>query len=188
MKATYIIASISLITAAALYRFDVDHKYFNIIHNKRKTFLDKFFIIITNLGSVWFISLANIVIVFTLKDHYPKWWYFIPITTAVCSIINTSLKLIFKRKRPKAIPLVKEKSYSFPSGHSMVSACFYVLLSTFLTSIIGTHIIFAVGGTLIFLIAYSRIYLGVHYPVDVITGIGLGLFIAMISLDIFNLV
>ncbi len=187
LKAAYIIASIFLIIAASIYRFDVDKKFFNIIHTERKTKVYRIFKTITDMGSVWFISLSNILLLFLLNNNYKSWSYFIPITTAICSIANSALKLVFKRKRPKVIiELVKENSYSFPSGHSMVSACFYTLLSTFLSTLVKTHIIFAIGGIIILLIAYSRVYLGVHYPVDVITGVGLGLLIAMIGLDVLQ--
>ncbi len=191
LRITYIISSILIILAAGIYRFDVDQKFFNIIHTKsknNKNKLDRAFIIITNLGSVVFITTFNIVLLIILYNTHFKWSYFITITTGIASIINTTLKLIFKRQRPTVSALVKENSYSFPSGHSMVSSCFYILLSTFISTIINTHLVFALGGILILLIAYSRVYLGVHYPVDVITGVGLGLLIAMISLDIYAII
>ncbi len=111
---TYIISSLLIILAAAIYRFDVDQKFFNIIHTKNKknnkSTVDKMFILITNLGSVVFITVFNIILLIVLYKTHFKWSYFITITTGISSIINTTLKLIFKRKRPTVSSLVRENS------------------------------------------------------------------------------
>lgn len=88
--------------------------------------------------------------------------------------LDVLLKGLFQRVRPDINRLVEVSGYSFPSGHAMVSIAFYGMLAYmfFLNSktifykiVIPIILIF-----LILLIGVSRIYLGVHYPSDVIAG------------------
>jgi len=93
--------------------------------------------------------------------------------------LNLLLKDLFQRARPTLLPLIHETSYSFPSGHSMNSMVFYLSLTFFIfrntrKKKLGI-LLSALSGLLIFLIGLSRIYLGVHYPSDVIAGFAAGL-------------
>lgn len=93
--------------------------------------------------------------------------------------LNLLLKYLFHRPRPHLMPLVHETSYSFPSGHSMNSFIFYTCLSFFIFRNIKNKklriILYSLSGGLIFLIGISRIYLGAHYPSDVLAGYIAGL-------------
>ncbi len=85
------------------------------------------------------------------------------------------LKHHFMRLRPTAVEhLVTEDTWSFPSGHSLASAAVYLTLSVVLaqqvTSRKGQVALIAGAFLLSFLIGVSRIYLGVHYPTDVLAG------------------
>ncbi len=144
-------------------------------------FIDKYFIgngltsfvkIITWFGSSVGIVLMCLLSLFIFRDK--KINTSIVVNLIVVTILNNLLKIIFMRTRPDINPLVIESSYSFPSGHSMVSMAFY----GYLIYIIWTHkdnkkikwihtILFSI---LIVLIGISRIYLGVHYASDVIGG------------------
>ena len=91
------------------------------------------------------------------------------------ALLNTILKLAFKRTRP--IPffnLSTPETYSFPSGHSLMSACFFGALAALLTARIKSRrlriILWIVATAMFLLIGLSRIYLGVHYTTDVIAG------------------
>ncbi|MCC9746533.1 phosphatase PAP2 family protein, partial [Streptococcus agalactiae] len=85
-----------------------------------------------------------------------------------------SLKLIFQRVRPTLTHLVFAGGYSFPSGHSMgtfmIFGSIIILLQYYMPKSIWKLLCQGTLGLLIFLIGLSRIYLGVHFPTDVLAG------------------
>lgn len=89
------------------------------------------------------------------------------------SLLNFLFKTVFRRARPDVLRLVQASGYSFPSGHSMISAAFYGLLIYLCVVFIKppwSRIVSAVLALLILAIGVSRIYLGVHYASDVVGG------------------
>lgn len=91
------------------------------------------------------------------------------------SILNYGLKIAFARTRP--IPyfdLPPPASFSFPSGHALCSACFYGVLAWLFATRTESRplriVVWITAGIMIFLVGLSRIYLGVHFPSDVIAG------------------
>lgn len=88
--------------------------------------------------------------------------------------LNLVLKSLFARPRPAVFPpLVIETSYSFPSGHAMAATALYGLVALYLgwRGHVGWGLLMAVWPLLV---AASRVYLGVHYPSDVLASLSLG--------------
>lgn len=88
--------------------------------------------------------------------------------------VNTALKDYFARVRPDlATAVVHETSYSFPSGHAMVSLCLFGFLAYLaVIRLEGWRRRAAVAGAVacILMVGMSRVYLGAHYPCDVLGG------------------
>lgn len=88
--------------------------------------------------------------------------------------LNQVLKFIVQRPRPDGYWLAVESSYSFPSGHSMISMAFYGLLIWMIWKYerddVMRHVWCCLFGLIIVMVGISRIYLGVHYASDVIAG------------------
>jgi undecaprenyl-diphosphatase len=103
------------------------------------------------------------------------------VTLAGAAILDTGLKELFARARPQAFfdYYPAPRSFSFPSGHAFFAVCFFggiaVLLSHRLRGRLAGALVWAVALVLTFLIGVSRVYLGVHYPTDVIGGFAVGI-------------
>ena len=141
----------------------------NTFQNNSITKILKF---ITQFGSVLYFAIFSFLLVVLAKRKKTK--FLIPINICLVTIINLIIKEIIKRPRPSVIRLVNESGYSFPSGHAMTSMAFYGLLVYLIYKRVQNKylkwlLITALCG-LIFLIGFSRIYLGVHYVSDVISG------------------
>ena len=89
------------------------------------------------------------------------------------------LKLAFHRPRPVPFfDLPQPASFSFPSGHALFSFCFFVGVTGFLSPRLAWHAKFLMWAATVLLvggIGFSRIYLGVHYPTDVLAGYAAGI-------------
>lgn len=98
----------------------------------------------------------------------------VTLNLALTLVLNQLLKNIIQRPRPEGFRLVEASGYSFPSGHSMVSMAFFGLIIWLVWHRVRNRrariALCGAFALVIFLIGFSRIYLGVHYASDVIAG------------------
>ncbi len=101
-----------------------------------------------------------------------------PIAVLGATILSEIVKLLVGRSRPHLFPpLAPESGFSFPSGHTLTSIAFYgmcAIVASWFIAGWGRWAIALVSILLILLVGYSRIYLGVHYPSDVLGSALLG--------------
>lgn len=132
---------------------------------------------ITWFGSTIGIILACIISLCIFRDK--KINLCIVSNVLIVTIVNNLLKIAFMRARPDINPLVIENSYSFPSGHAMISMAVYgyliYLIYYHMDNKVVRRVFITILAILILLIGISRIYLGVHYASDVIGGFSLSI-------------
>jgi undecaprenyl-diphosphatase len=136
---------------------------------------------ITALGGVPLIVLiAGSVIGFLGLDRKFGAMAFVFGATASGFALSVALKALFRRPRPEVVPhLMRAYSSSFPSGHSMMSAVVYLTLGVLLAQLVHRRLLkfyfLMLAVLLTVLVGVSRVYLGVHYPTDVLAGWTAGL-------------
>lgn len=138
--------------------------------------MDTAMFIITELGSVWFLVLMSLGVLWVLgvkmRDKWGVLFYLVAVGGG--SLLTVLLKHFFSRERPSINETIDAVGYSFPSGHSMGSLIFYgfliyLVIRTRQTPLLQWGSVFGLS-VLIVLIGISRIYLGAHFPSDVIAG------------------
>jgi undecaprenyl-diphosphatase len=137
------------------------------------TSIMKFFTFIGSGTQVAIIALLVLFFLFKVLHHRRELILFIWVVLG-STILNEILKAIFHRARPTIHRIVEANGFSFPSGHSMAAFSLYGIIAFLLWRHISTSlgrgllIIFSIF--MIIMIGVSRIYLGVHYPSDVLGG------------------
>ena len=160
----------------------------------RSPSLTDYFTFVTDVGDVQgylvMVVLAGALIYYALK----KWKYVVQtvVVLFLATISNVILKKVFNRSRPEIEHLVSVKTLSYPSGHAMSSIAFYGFLIYLVYKIkmnkaLKIALILLLS-LLIFSIGTSRVYLGVHYPSDVLGGWIAGAIWVLFFILLFNLI
>jgi len=105
-------------------------------------------------------------------------------------VLNQGMKLFFAKPRPELWNrLISEKSFSFPSGHALGALVLYGFLAFILATEFpkASQLIYAITVFLISAIGLSRLYLGVHWPTDVLAGYGVGFLWLMTCITMLKL-
>lgn len=137
--------------------------------------LTAFFKMITTLGNTSVQAvIAILAVIWLYLRQYKAEAIFVGTSGVLASIMIMSLKYIYQRPRPSITHLVNAGGYSFPSGHSlgtfMILGAIAIVLTQRLVKKAAKTAVYGITGLLIFLVGLSRIYVGVHYPTDVLAG------------------
>ncbi|MDN6196178.1 MAG: phosphatase PAP2 family protein [Atopostipes suicloacalis] len=172
----------------------IDYQLSRYFYSWHQPTLNSIMTLITHMGDAITQSLVTIITViflFIMKKWRSGLWYGLTVLLGAL-LLNGAVKEFYERARPSEIePLVEIGGYSFPSGHSMGAAIVYggilflifrFLRSSRLKAFFSVTII-----TIILLIGFSRIYLAVHFPSDVIGGFSLGLSWLTLSITILGI-
>lgn len=137
---------------------------------------------ITALGGAPVLTLISLgVIGYLIIQKSYRSLILVCIATLSGLLMSLLLKFYFIRPRPEIVPhLMTETTPSFPSGHSMMSAVVYFTLAALLTRLETSNKVrlYTISLTflVVFLVGISRVFLGVHYPTDIVGGWTFGLF------------
>jgi undecaprenyl-diphosphatase len=136
---------------------------------------------ITALGSAAVLGLVvGAIVGFMALQGMRRTALLILVASAGGWVLNSLLKELFQRPRPEIVPHLREvMSLSFPSGHAMTSAAVYLTLGALVMRVADRPVtrMYCMGFAMFLagIIGLSRVYLGVHYPTDVLAGWLVGL-------------
>lgn len=164
-----------------------DDTIYNYIYSFRSDFLDTLFKSITKFANTITVILL-VVLLMIFLERKSMWTLLITVVSTVS--LNQILKHTIRRIRPDHLRLIEEGGFSFPSGHSMISialygSLIYLVYKNIKNKIVKTILIVLLT-ILILEIGISRIYLGVHYPTDVLAGFCLAISIIILVVTIID--
>lgn len=185
------ISLIIFIVVSFLVQFNLtdsfDLSIYNFIISFKNDFLTSFLKIVTLFGGEYVILLITFSFFF-LKNK--KFFLSLFVDMILIVFFNYFLKLVFLRERPVDLMIINETGYSFPSGHSMIAVSFYGFIIFLIWRMnikkIYKFLFSLFTGFLIFLIGISRIYLGVHFPSDVIGGYSISLCFLIVYISLIR--
>lgn len=163
----------------------IDNEVYEFIYSSESFITTSIMLGATKVGEVWAMLCISLLLVayLMLKRHKIEALFF-ALTMALSGILNPALKNIFDRERPTLLRLIDITGFSFPSGHAMGSTAYLgssIYLLNRLNQGNSKGILIGLCAAMILLISISRVYLGVHYPTDIIAGIIGGVFCIILS-------
>ena len=147
----------------------------NTIHSWASPMLTRAMQGVTQLGAPVFLGVLSLIVTLQLaRAGRTRAALILAVSALGAESFDQLLKWCFHRPRPEAFFGLSPLSYSFPSGHSVASCCFYGVLAAIITSqarrkwqSVG---IWCAASLVTLAVGISRVYLGVHYPTDVLGG------------------
>lgn len=168
------------------YNTPINAEIIKFIQSFSSPLFDKFFILATMMAEESFFMIAAVFIFWCVDKNLG---YRLGFSYLSNGVINSGIKESLKVPRPIGEPGILSKyletagGYSFPSGHSQLAASFW-------TSIMARAKkgwVYVLGAFFILLVGISRLYLGVHRPIDVLAGIAVGVIWVIISNYMFDI-
>lgn len=164
------------------------------IWTHKSSLLTDYMIVVTEIGDVmgYVVTFGLLIAIFWIVFKHWKYIAQLGLVLILALSSNVLLKEIINRSRPLGEHMVTVKTLSYPSGHAMVSMAFYgfliYLIAYFKINKVLKTCLITVLVILILSIGISRIYLGVHYPSDVLGGYIAGIMWMTFCILIFNLI
>ncbi len=153
-------------------QFALDAPVLNLLHSMATPTLDRFFILMSQLGYLWGVVPVDLIVLLALAwlRRFRDGLFF-GVAIFGSAVLNLVAKNHYARLRPDLwLSLRPETTYSFPSGHAMGSATLGMALvflcwpTRWRWAVLGASTVF------VFLVGVSRVYLGVHFPSDILAG------------------
>lgn len=161
----------------------IDNIIYDKIYALRSDIWDNIFKSLTRFGNTLSVLCITIILMLILDK---KNQYLLGTEILITVLSNQLIKNIIARVRPDHIRLIEQGGYSFPSGHAMISIALYGFIIYLLITKSYNKYIKIIGIPLLVLliigIGCSRIYVGVHYPSDIIAGYSLALIILILGI------
>ena len=168
------------------YPASVDASIRNFMRQIQSPMWTTLFLAVTKLGSTVYLTVVGSVAGLIFIAY--RWFRSLQMLIVAMigqAVLHHGCKILFARPRPPALvnyPALE--SYSFPSGHAVASLSLYFAIAWIVTSHLENPsmkvVIWIATAILVFLVGMSRVYIGVHYPTDVLAGF-LAAFVWMIG-------
>jgi undecaprenyl-diphosphatase len=168
----------------------IDRQALQAIVSIRNPVLTAFFKTITIAAdSEFFLLLMPLLIIIFVRNRLFYHITFLLLSLLGSSLLNHLFKILFLRIRPTDFFIMHETGYSYPSAHAMVSLCFYGMLAYManqLSNRKAAFMIITASVLLVALIGFSRLYLGLHWPSDILGGYTAGSVWLIICISLFK--
>jgi undecaprenyl-diphosphatase len=157
---------------------EIDREVIDLSVEIREPALNRLMHFLTFLGGTHFVTLvlgASGFIVY-LVERQKRWPVFLAWTIVGSVGLDNLIKMLVDRPRPNFHRLTDVSGSAFPSGHSSAAAALFLAIAFLLTRRMngGRAWVWGVAAVVACLVAVSRVYLGAHWPTDVIGGLALG--------------
>jgi undecaprenyl-diphosphatase len=167
-----------------------DRRWTLAVHAIDTPFLDKVFFALTTIGSglcIW----GTVTLVGLLAIRRGRWQLALLLAgnAVLAWAVNVGLKAWFVRERPSLFDeIVRPSSWSFPSGHSMSAVQIWGTIAAVLIALYPARRVIIVPCAVLLIagIGLSRVYLGVHWPTDVLAGFAAGLPFLIVSIHLIH--